>query len=227
MNERQRLNRPREALVPNPKLRFLEQCRQVMRLKQLALRSEQAYLDWIKRFILFHRGRGTSDKASPMLPGGWRHPRDMGAAEVRQFLTYLASERAVAASTQNQALNALVFLYREVLGRELEFLGGFERASRPRKVPVVLSRDETQRFLSAVPEKHRLFFQMLYGTGLRLMEGLRLRVKDVDLGRNQIVVHDGKGFKDRVTMLPDRLKADLERHLERVRWLHALKKHER
>ena len=153
-----------ERLVPNPKLKFMEQCREAMRFHRLALRTEEAYLQWIKRFILFH---------------GKRHPQEMGEAEVQVFLTHLAADRLVAASTQNQALGALLFMYQKVLGRELEFMEGFDRAQRRQRVPVVLSREEVQRLLTAVPEKYRLFCQLLYGTGMRLMEGLRLRVHPV------------------------------------------------
>jgi integron integrase len=201
----ERLHRPRERLVRNPKLKFMEQCREVMRFHRLALRTEEAYLQWIKRFIFFQ---------------GKRHPKDLGEAEVKAFLTHLAADRLVAASTQNQALGALLFLYQKVLGRELGFLEGFARAQRRQKMPVVLSREEVQRLLTAVPDKYRLFCQLLYGTGMRLMEGLRLRVKDVDFARNQIVIHEGKGMKDRVTMLPDRLKAQLQTQLQRVKLLH-------
>jgi integron integrase len=202
---RQRSQAPLERFIPNPKLRFMDQCREVMRFRRLALRTEQAYLEWIKRFILFH---------------GKRHPKDMGASEVRAFLTHLAASRGVSASTQNQALNALLFLYRHVLGRGMEFVEGFERAQQSRRVPVVLTKAEVGRLLAAVPVKYRLFFQLLYGTGMRLMEGLRLRVKDVDFERNQIVVRGGKGDKDRTTMLPDKLKLELQQHLARVWLLH-------
>ena len=194
-----------ERLVPNPKLKFMEQCREVMRFHRLALRTEEAYLQWIKRFIFFH---------------GKRHPKEMGEPEVQAFLTHLAADRLVAASTQNQALGALLFMYQKVLGRDLEFMEGFERAQRRQRVPVVLSREEVQRLLTAVPEKYRLFCQLLYGTGMRLMEGLRLRVKDVDFARNQIVIHDGKGEKDRVTMLPESLRTAIAEHLKRVKLLH-------
>jgi integron integrase len=201
---KQRPNPPLERFVPNPKLKFMEQCREVMRFRRLALRSEQAYLEWIKRFIFFH------DK---------RHPKDMGEGEVRAFLTHLAARQNVAASTQNQAFNALVFLYRHVLGRDLE-LRGVERARRSQFVPVVLSKAEVVRLLESLPDKHRLFFQFLYGTGLRLMEALRLRVKDVDFERGQIIVHGGKGAKDRVTMLPESLRNAMQEHLKRVELLH-------
>ena len=203
--DRQRPQTPLARFRPNPKLRFLEQCREVMRFRRLALRSEQAYLEWIKRFILFHRKR---------------HPKDMGVAEVRAFLTDLAARRQVSASTQNQALNALLFLYRHVLDREMEFVEGFERARRSQRMPVVLTKAEVRRLLTAVAVKYRLFFQLLYGTGLRLMEGLRLRVKDVDFERHQITVRDGKGAQDRMAILPETLEPALREHLERVRLLH-------
>jgi integron integrase len=183
----------------------MEQCREVMRFRRLALRSEQAYLEWIKRFILFH---------------GKRHPKDMGVAEVGAFLSHLATHQNVSASTQNQALNALVFLYRHVLGRDFGLLEGVTRAKRPMRVPVVLTKAEVQRLLAALPVKYQLFFQFVYGTGLRLMEALRLRVKDVDFERGQIIVRGGKGDKDRVTMLPEVLRAGLQAHLHRVRLLH-------
>lgn len=125
---------------------------------------------------------------------GWRHPREMGAVEVREFLTHLAVARRVAVGTQNQALNALVFLYREVLGREMGELGEYERPQRGERLPVVLSQEEVRRVLGAVDERYRLILELLYGTGMRLLEGLRLRVKDLDFERNQVVIHDGKGF---------------------------------
>jgi integron integrase len=201
----QRPNTPLKRFIPNPNLRFMDQCREVMRFQRLALRSEQAYLEWIKRYIFFH------DK---------RHPKDMGEPEVRAFLTHLAAHLKVSASTQNQALNALVFVYKHVIGREIGVLENVERARRLPRVPVVLSKAEVSRLLAAVPDKYRLFFQFLYGTGLRLMEALRLRVKDVDFDRNQIIVRGGKGDKDRVTLLPDSLKSGLEAQLQRVALLH-------
>ncbi len=196
----------REGFIPNPKLRLREQLREVVRFKQFSLRTEEAYWVWIRQFILFH---------------GKRHPREMGKPEVEAFLSHLTTAKKVAASTQNQALNALVFLYREVLHHPFEQLGAIARPLRRPKVPVVLSREEAQRLLAVMEGTPGLFARLLYGTGLRLMEGLRLRVKDVDFERNQIIVHDGKGFKDRVTMLPDKLKLELQGHLERVRRLHA------
>jgi integrase len=147
---------------------------------------------------------------------GWRHPRDLGAAEVRAYLTYLAVEKQVAAATQSQALNGIVFLYREVLGVELGEIGKIERPTRAPKLPTVLTKEEVRRVLAAVAPEHQLACQLLYGTGMRLLECLRLRVKDVDFERNEIVIHDGKGAKDRVTVLPESLKAALQLHLERV-----------
>jgi len=204
-SEEQRLKRPVEGFIPNPKLRLEQQCREVMRFKRFSFRTEGTYWDWIKRFILFH---------------GKRHPREMGEAEVTAFLTHLAAQRNVAASTQNQALSALLFLYRDVLKMQLDWIDGFERASRPPRVPVVLSKSEVQRVLAAVPASYQLFCRLLYGTGLRLMEGLRLRVKDIDFERRQIVVRDGKGFKDRVTMLPESLVEPLRAQLIRAKALH-------
>jgi len=208
--------RKRERILPNPRLKFLDQCREVMRFKQLARRTEEPYIQWIRRFILFHRKPAPVTDA-PLQKWIWRHPREMGAAEVRAFLTHLAVRRQVGAATQNQALNALLFLYREVLGVEMDWVDGFEQAQRSRRVPVVLNRDEMRELVKQLTGVQGLIGQLLYGTGLRLLEGLRLRVKDVDFARNQIIVHGGKGDKDRVTVLPDRLKAELRTHLQAVR----------
>ena len=198
--------KPVAKLIPNPKLRFLDQCREVLRFKQMSPRTEKAYVDWIRRFIVW---------------SGKRHPKEMGAGEVRGFLTYLAAERNVAASTQNQALNALVFLYREVVGGELDWIGGFEPAKRGARLPDVLSQSEVRAVLGQMAGTQALIARLLYGTGLRLLEGLRLRVKDVDFARNVIVVRAGKGDKDRVTMLPGSLKAELQQHLVWVRTRHG------
>ena len=189
--------------VSAPKL--LDQVRGKIRLKHYSLRTEQTYVDWIKRFILFH---------------GKRHPKEMGAAEVEAFLTHLAVAGKVAASTQNQAKSALLFLYKEVLGIELPWLDNVERAKAPKRLPVVLTRDEVQAVLSRLEGTHWLIVSLLYGSGLRIMEGVRLRVKDVDLSRREILVRDGKGFKDRVTMLPESLVNPLKAHLQRVKGLH-------
>lgn len=191
--------------IPNPKLRFLDQCREVMRFKRFSSRTVEAYIHWIRRFIVW---------------SGKRHPKDMGAVEVSGFLGQLALGEGVAASTQNQALNALVFLYGQVVGRELGELGEFERAARPERLPVVLSREEVRAVLGKLSGTQQLIGRLLYGTGLRLLEGLRLRVKDIDFGRGQVVVRGGKGDKDRVTMLPEALKEGLRAHLHRVRELH-------
>jgi len=144
----------------------------------------------------------------------------MGAPEVEAFLTHLAVAGKVAASTQNQAKSALLFLYREVLGSDLPWLDGVERAKAPKRLPVVLTREEVQAVLSRLSGTHRLVGGLLYGAGLRIMEALRLRVKDVDFARGELLVRDGKGFKDRVTMLPASLTAPLQEHLARVRALH-------
>ena len=203
------LRPPREGIVPNPKLKLADQCREVLRFRHMSLRTERTYLEWIERFVRFCRRPD----------GAWRHPRDCGAAEVRAFLTSLAVERNVAAATQNQALNALVFLYREVLGTHLESLDGIERTHRPKRLPVVLGRDECGRLFSAMEPPLRLFAQILYGSGLRLIEGLRLRIKDVDLGRGQITVRGGKGDKDRVTMLPGSLRTAISGQIKAAREL--------
>jgi len=197
-------------VIANPKAKLLDQLREVLRVKHYSLRTEEAYVLWVRRYLQFHRDAS----------GGWKHPRDMGATEVGAFLNHLATAEHVAAATQNQALNALVFLYRSVLNIDLGDFGEVVRASKPRRVPVVLSREEVTRLLAALDGTWRLMTQVLYGTGVRLMELLRLRVKDVDFDRNQIVVRGGKGDKDRVTMLPEAVRDALEAHLRRVRLLH-------
>lgn len=191
------------VLLSQPRL--LDQVRGKIRLKHYSLRTEQAYVDWIKRFIR-HNGK--------------RHPREMGAVEVEAFLTHLAVAGRVAASTQNQAKSALLFLYREVLALELPWLDNVQQARGPRRLPVVLTRDEVQALLCRLQGTHWLVASLLYGTGMRIMECLRLRVKDVDFGRCEILVRDGKGFKDRVTMLPATLAAPLRDHLVQVKALH-------
>ena len=185
--------------------RLLDRVRLAARLRHYSPRTEESYVAWVRRFILFH------DK---------RHPKDMGAAEVIAFLSHLAVQRRVSASTQNQALGALVFLYRHVLDRELEGLDSAVRASRQRPLSVVLSRDEVRHVLDRLHGTARLQATLLYGAGLRLMECLRLRVKDLDFERGQLVVRQGKGRRDRATTLPSRLREPLERHLRSVRDLH-------
>ena len=188
--------------------RLLDQMREVLRLKHLSFRTEEAYIGWAKRFILFH------DK---------RHPKDMGAEEIRVFLSYLATHEHVAASTQNSALNALLFLYRSVLKQPFPQLEHIERAKRPRRLPTVFSRDEVHALLTRLTGMPHLMASLLYGAGLRLMECVRLRVKDVDFTYYQITVRDGKVAQDRVTMLPRSLAEPLQRHLasRRVAMLHG------
>ena len=193
---------PNEPQKP-PKL--LEQVRDRLRVKHYSIRTERAYLDWIKRFIMFH------DK---------RHPSKMAAAEVEAFLSHLAVARNVSASTQNQAKSALLFLYKEVLGIELSWLENVTHAKAPQRLPVVLTEDEVRRVLGQIEGTLWLMANLLYGTGMRLMECVRLRVKDVDFQRGEITVREGKGFKDRVTMLPQVLLEPLKHHLEQVRKLH-------
>jgi integrase len=186
-----------------PKL--LDRIREAARVRHLSLRTEKAYVNWAKRYILFH---------------GKKHPQEMGETEINAFLTHLAVEGKVSASTQTQALCSLLFLYRTVLAREVGELEGLVRARRKRKLPVVLTIEEVKRILSHLSGTERLFLSLLYGTGMRLAEALRLRVKDVDFAYSQITVRDGKGAKDRVTMLPASLEQELKDHLKKVKRLH-------
>ena len=176
--------------------------RERMRTRHLSLRTEQAYLQWMRRYVAFHARR---------------HPRGLGAREVERFLTHLAVERKVSAATQNQALQALLFLYREVLDIELPWLEGLTRASPSKRLPVVLSRAEVRSLLAQLEGTPWLVANLLYGSGLRLMEALRLRVKDLALERSELIVREGKGVKDRVTTLPASLDTALRAHLGRLR----------
>ena len=194
--------------APAPKL--LDLVRRACRLRHYSIRTEEAYCAWTRRYCRFH----VDEHGRP------RHPTEMGTLEVAAFLAHLATECHVAASTQNQALNALVFLYEHVLKAPLGDLGEVPRAKRPRKLPVVLSRAEVERVLARLEGRYRLVGALLYGSGLRLMESLRLRIKDVDFELRQIVVRDGKGAKDRVTPLPDPVEDELRRQVERVHLLH-------
>ena len=189
---------------PAPAPKLLDLVRDRIRVKHYSIRTETSYVQWIKRFILFHNKR---------------HPREMGAAEVEAFLTHLAVAGDVSASTQNQALSALLFLYREVLGVDLPWLDNMTRAKRPQRLPVVLTREEVRSILAEMDGVYALLARLLYGTGMRLLEVMRLRVKDVEFTRGEIVVRDGKGAKDRVTMLPQAVKDDLQAHLTRRRAL--------
>ena len=184
---------------------FLDSVREVIRLRHMSRATEKAYVAWAVRFIRFH---------------GLRHPREMGEAEVRVFLSWLAVERRVAAATQNQALNALVFLYRDVVERPLGDIGDAVRAPRTRRLPVVLSSDEVPRVLARLDGVHWLVAALLYGSGLRLMEAMRLRVKDLDFDRQAVLVRDGKGGKDRVVTLAGELVEPLKMHLRHRREVH-------
>ena len=199
------LNTPSQTEPTIQQPRFLEQVVAKLRVKRYSLRTEKNYVDWIKRYILHH---------------GKRHPKDMGAAEVETFLTHLAVARNVSASTQNQAKSALLFLYKEVLEIELPWLDNVTQAKAPKRLPVVLTQAEVQAVLSRLDGTMWLIASLLYGSGLRIMEALRLRVKDVDFARREILVREGKGFKDRVTMLPVSLVEPLKSHLLKVQALH-------
>lgn len=188
-----------------PKFKLINQVREIMRLKHLSIRTEDAYIYWIKQFIFFHNKT---------------HPMEMGAGEIRSYLSHLAMEKEVTASTQNLALNAIIFLYKQVLKMEIGKLGEIEHAKRPKKLPTVFSQDEVLIILSLMKDTPQLVAGLLYGSGMRLMECIRLRVMDIDFERNQIIVRSGKGDKDRVTVLPDTLKEPLRNHLAWVKQLH-------
>ena len=187
------------------KSRLLDQVRDRIQTLHYSIRTEQAYISWIKRFILYNNKK---------------HPKDMGRLEVEAFLTYLAVKRKVSAGTQNQALNAILFLYRQVLIIELPWLEDVTRAKKPTRLPVVLTTTEVNAVLSSMDGVRGLVAQLLYGSGMRLMECIRLRIKDIDFERREIMVRNGKGGKDRVTILPDKLISGLQHHLERVSALH-------
>ena len=189
--------------APPPKL--LDRLRIHLRTRHYSIRTEEAYVDWARRFILFH---------------GKRHPQDMGAAEVEAFLSHLAVDRQVSASTQNQAKAALLYLYKQVLQVDLPWLDEVVQAKRPRRLPVVLTPGEVRDLLLHVQGTAGLIAQLMYGTGLRLLEALRLRVKDVEFARREIIVREGKGNKDRVTVLPENLIAPLQAQLQKARALH-------
>jgi integron integrase len=189
----------------NKPKKLLDRMRDVIRMKHYSWRTEHSYCDWVERFIRFHQ---------------MRHPSEMSETEVAAFLTHLARDGKVAASTQNQALSALLFLYKEVLKQDIGWLEGVERAKTPKRLPVVLTRDEVHKVFAHLHGTPRLMAGLLYGSGLRLMECVRLRIKDVDFGYARITVRDGKGAKDRLTMLPVNLAAPLTRHLEKVKVQH-------
>ena len=187
--------------------KLLDQVRSEIRYRRYSIRTERTYLGWIKRYIYFH---------------GKRHPMEMAESEVRQFLNHLVSERNVSASTQNQALCAIVFLYRRVLKRNLDWIDNINWSKRPKKLPVVFTKDEVKKVLTMIDGQQWLMASLLYGAGLRLMECIRLRIQDIDFGYHQLVVRNGKGEKDRVTLLPDQLYEHLNKQVDKVRILHQL-----
>jgi site-specific recombinase XerD len=191
------------ATSPKPKL--LDQVRQAIRRRHYSDRTEKAYVHWIKRFIFFHNKR---------------HPLEMAEPEIAQFLSSLATEGRVSASTQNQAFNALLFLYHEVLNEKIGLIDGVVRAKRPQRLPVVLTKEEVKRVFDRMDGAPRLMGLLLYGAGLRLMECCRLRVKDIDFSRNEVVVRSGKGNKDRYTILPSAVQDSLMQHLRGVKSQH-------
>ena len=198
--------RPAPTHLPaaqTPKL--LDRVRDAIRARHYSLRTEEAYVGWVRRFIVFHNKR---------------HPAEMGESEINRFLTHLAVAENVAASTQNQALSAILFLYQAVLEKDLDRIDGVVRAKKPKRLPVVLTRDEVRSLLGRMSGTAKLAALLLYGGGLRLLETLRLRVKEFDFGANQITIRDGKGQKDRVTMLPAAAKDPLLDHLKQVRRIH-------
>lgn len=204
--ERPALSKDRVDPLPTaarPKL--LERFRETMRTRHLSVRTEEAYVMWVRRFVLFHK---------------MRHPSEMSAPQVNPFLTHLAVNERVSASTQNQALSALLFLYRHVLGRSLGDLGEVIRAHRPRRLPVVMTRDEVKAVLMNLTCDKWIMACLMYGAGLRLTECLGLRIQDIDFDRSEILVRDGKGAKDRITMLPESAKSPLREHLSRVKSIH-------
>jgi integron integrase len=194
---------PLASCAPPPRL--LDQLRSEIRLRHLSIHTESAYLDWARRFILFHQKR---------------HPGEMGAEEVQAFLSHLAVERQVSASTQNQAKAALLFMYKHVLNSTLPWLDQVVQAHSQRRLPVVLTSHEILLLMDELDGTMGLIARLLYGTGMRLMEGLRLRVKDLDFDRKEVLIREGKGAKDRMTMLPERLVAALQAHLQKVKALH-------
>jgi len=188
-----------------PPMKLLDKVRVRIRLKGYSIRTEKSYVSWIKRFIIFH------DK---------RHPSELGRSEIEEFLSHLVMELNVASSTQNQAFNAILFLYKQVLNSEMPDNINACRSKKPEKLPTVLSRDETMRIVRSMTGTHQLMAKLLYGSGLRVIECVRLRVKDTDFELNQIIVRDGKGKKDRITVFPDEVKSFLEDHLVYVKQLH-------
>lgn len=189
----------------NPPKKLLDQVRDAIRLKHYSYRTEESYVQWIRRYILFHNKR---------------HPNEMGTPEIEAFLTHLAIDQQVAAATQNQALNAILFLYRHVLQQELDSRIDAIRAKRPIRLPVVLSPEEARAIIQQTSGVYRLLLQLLYGSGLRLRECLELRIKDIDFAQNQLMVRSGKGGKDRITLFPKSTIEPLRIHLQQVKLIH-------
>lgn len=204
-SQKMSVGKPGLSLIHDAKPKLLDQLREALRARHYSRRTEQTYCSWVKRFIFFH---------------DVRHLEEMAEPEINAFLTHLAVKKKVGASTQNQALSALLFLYRNVIGREVGDLGEVIRARKPKRLPVVMTRDEVKTVLANLTGEKRLMATMMYGAGLRLMECLRLRVQDIDFSRNEILVRDGKGAKDRVTMLPESIKTLLQHHLKKVKGIH-------
>jgi integron integrase len=199
------MNQAQKPTKPQGK-KLLEQYRDLIRLKQYSIRTEKTYIDWVRQYILFHNKR---------------HPKEMGITEINQFITHLVVDRKASASTQNQAISAILFLYRSLLHIQLdEKLIEFVRPKKGKRVPNVLSKEEARTVINAMTNPYKLMAQIMYGGGLRLMECLRLRVKDIDYANHRIIIYDGKGGDDRVTMLPDAIIAPLREHLQRVKQIH-------
>jgi len=196
---------PRIVPASAQKPKLLDRLCEALRARHYSRRTEQTYCHWVKRFIFFH---------------GKRHPAEMSEPEINAYLTHLAVKEKVSASTQNQALCALLFLYRHVLNREIGDLGEVIRARKPRHIPVVMTRDEVKSVLANLAGDKWLMASLMYGCGMRLMECLRLRIQDIDFARNEILIRDGKGAKDRITMLPESLKTPLQDHLKKVKGVH-------
>ena len=187
------------------KIKLLDQVRETARLKHLSLRTEEAYVQWIKRYVLFHKKK---------------HPMTLGGNEVRQFLTYLVQSKYVSSSTQNQALNAIIFLYKQVLKKPLGMFGDIPRGQHTVRLPVIYSRDEAKAILNNLQGIPKLVASLLYGSGLRLLEAMRLRIQDIDFEYNYIIVREGKGDKDRLVPLPQKFIPALQRQIEKVKLLH-------
>ena len=189
----------------SPEVPLFEKVRNLIRLKHYSIRTEKSYLPWIQRYLIFHNRKD---------------PKEMGSQEIEAFLSHLAVNLKVSSSTQNQAFNALLFLYRDVLKIKLDESINAIRAKKPQHLPTVMTKEETMQVINAIPFEYQLMVKLIYGSGLRLMECLRLRVKDIDFGNNQILVRDAKGMKDRITVLPNNLRELLRTHLERIKLLH-------